>query len=757
MRPHPAVRVARALVAAALLACGAAEAAPPRPRLEPDTGSRPSFLTVAGDHLFFIADDGFAGPQIWALDEHGAARRQSLFRPQPGGAPPGEPRAAGGDVIFTAPDGGGLYQTRVGRGPAVARAFAPPDTRITTAASWNGHVYFGVSGSGSLGELWYAGAPGEQARRWRGPGEGQDALTPSLARLFSLPSGVVYSHFGRELDLSRNEYRLLTAPDQPARRLGAPGEPIEGVHDMFATGEDPVWYFASNMGLWRANLDTGEAIQLIDTQAGPVRRVGVPVLSGGRLFFQGHTAETGAELWTSDGAPEGTRLVKDIAPGVSDGGAYYLAPLRGGVCFVAKDNAHGGELWFSDGTEAGTRLVRDLIPGPRSAEPYQLTAWNGHVYFSCYNDTYGEELWRTDGTEEGTELAAEINPGPGSSEPYYITVFQDALYFSATDGVNGFEIWRSRGTPETTEQVTRIRPPASLVRSSSPRELTALGDVVYFTAVLPDRGRVLCASDGSAEGTGPVAYPEGDGAPLNPRGLEIHDGALYHQTGPEEAPQWWRIGAAGGMPEAAAQGPAPTPETLPGAEAAGLRVVPGSPVAFAGGYVCAAYTPEHGIEPWRHDPETGRFDLMGDVFAGPASSAPANFTVSGESVYFTANTPHGGTELFRSGAAPGSVEQVWDLHPTPISSMPDRLHADANGVSALIRSHPEGYLPQGAGRGEQAPHWLAPYVQPGEFAVTSNAEFFVCDTPDTGAELWLSTEGHASAWLVRDLYPNVTP
>jgi len=65
----------------------------------------------------------------------------------------------------------------------------------------------------------------------------------------------------------------------------------------------------------------------------------------------------GFELWKSDGSALGT-----VRLGHFDnwGGGR---PLNGRLLFVARSPTTGTELWQSDGTEEGTALVKDINPG----------------------------------------------------------------------------------------------------------------------------------------------------------------------------------------------------------------------------------------------------------------------------------------------------------------------------------------------------------------------------------------------------------
>ncbi len=74
------------------------------------------------------------------------------------------------------------------------------------------------------------------------------------------------------------------------------------------------------------------------------------------------------------------------------------------------------ELWVSDGTAGGTRLLKDIYPGVAGSFPESLFRRGSSIYFSAQDGVHGHELWRTDGTSEGTYLLLDINPGPESSQ-----------------------------------------------------------------------------------------------------------------------------------------------------------------------------------------------------------------------------------------------------------------------------------------------------------------------------------------------------
>jgi ELWxxDGT repeat protein len=252
---------------------------------------------------------------------------------------------------------------------------------------------------------------------------------------------------------------------------------------------------------------------------------------GDRLYFVGD-----GPLWRTDGTSGGT--VQAGPDNVVLTSIRPIAAMKGELYFAADDldvPEDGLELWKSDGSADGTRLVVDLFPGSslppsiqvNSSVPMDFVEVNGALYFSasiahdamgnpcgeistsCYN-AY-RELWKTNGTSEGTVLLKDPDV-PGPFDPRDLTAVGTALFFSADDSVAGRELWRSDGTPLGTARVKDICSrsqddsiyPCGLWGSSAPgssipTDLTAFKERLYFVAWSPGHGREMLRTNAAGD------------------------------------------------------------------------------------------------------------------------------------------------------------------------------------------------------------------------------------------------------------------
>lgn len=168
----------------------------------------------------------------------------------------------------------------------------------------------------------------------------------------------------------------------------------------------------------------------------------IPIVFESKLYFAATATNAmgSTELWSTDGTTLGTVRVKDICVGVCDSSPGNFMILGTTLYFAAAGTASNAELWKSDGTEAGTVLVKEINPTAASS-PSQLKVFNGSLFFSATDGATGTELWKTDGTEAGTVRIHDINPGAANAAPLYLTEMGSYLYFNATAATTGSELY----------------------------------------------------------------------------------------------------------------------------------------------------------------------------------------------------------------------------------------------------------------------------------------------------------------------------
>ena len=164
----------------------------------------------------------------------------------------------------------------------------------------------------------------------------------------------------------------------------------------------------------------------------------------GTLFFWANNKNYRRALWKTDGTSKGTGVVKRMDLD------YKVNASANGLLFFASDreSASGEELWVSDGSEAGTIRISETAAG-REGDIEEIVAYNDVILFNCNdfstNRASNNELWISDGTAEGTKLLKEI-PGDDYLNPQFLGVLNGEMMFKDRH----WNLWKTDGTTEGT-------------------------------------------------------------------------------------------------------------------------------------------------------------------------------------------------------------------------------------------------------------------------------------------------------------------
>ena len=405
------------------------------PRTNPtfQYGSYPTGLREHNGLLYFTADDGVHGAELWRSDGTSegtymvADVRPGAMGSYPGGGYYGRAmEIVGNKLYFLADDGthgnelwvtdgtsqGTQLVADINPGVASSNVGAPDSDYLTKSGFLVvGDVFYFPAFTANEGvELWKSDGTQAGTQLVRDINPGMDS---------SFPGGEAVQFL-----TVVGDWVLFTAtdPDHGTELWRTDGTALGTtlVKDINPNQDDDYYGYSSYPG----GADTGSNFKVWN----------------GAVYFSAHDGEAGFELWRSDGTTEGTYLLSEINPGEYGSypggyGSYTSIPgfyeLNGKLYFPAQTDDLWTELWSTDGTVNGTTLVKDINPGDEGGFPggyggfsygtFGFVKMGGYLYFSAIDgfgmSDHGAELWRTDGTTEGTTLVADISPGSGDSEP----------------------------------------------------------------------------------------------------------------------------------------------------------------------------------------------------------------------------------------------------------------------------------------------------------------------------------------------------
>ena len=483
----------------------------------PGDGLPLSKTEYRGD-LYFSADDGVLGQELWKLTEDGELFLVADVLAGPPSSVPLEFRVLHDELMFVANPAPterrvvvsynvdtNQVGTPFGISPSSFVSSDPRNLALFTNRDDESFIYFRAFGSEGI-ELWRS--------------DGTESGTTQVA---DIQSGVANS-FPNYLTVFNGE--LYFSASDGGFDLGAFGAPGGLSFDScFALNDED----CSGIELWKTD-GTAEGTQLVRDIDPRPKFSSFPrfmVVSSGRLYFTADDGEHGNELWTSDGTEDGTTMAADLWPGrptqfspPNSSSPYSLADFKDRLHFIANDgsgdrlwriNADGNaqdvsarvtssgnslpsvwpgtelfawrghlyfasidrELWRTDGETVAERLSGPISPGS-----FSIYDERDELYFAATSEAHGREIWTTDGTIKGTRLFRDVNPGPAGSYPCCFQDHAGQFFFSADDGTHGRELWKTDGSRDGTVLAADIHPTSG----SSVRNLSTLNGELYFSA-----------------------------------------------------------------------------------------------------------------------------------------------------------------------------------------------------------------------------------------------------------------------------------
>lgn len=160
---------------------------------------------------------------------------------------------------------------------------------------------------------------------------------------------------------------------------------------------------------------------------------------------------------------------------INDQAPDFLGEVNDSAILFLEDNG-STILYLSDGTQEGTTsfaTIEAIIQLDVSAEAVGLDL------FFVAAGAEGIELWKTDGTAQGTGLVYDLNTGTADSSPTELTAFNDKLYFAATTADDGRELFFTDGTASGTTLTTSA---IDGTEGQGPKELFVYDGVLFYSS-----------------------------------------------------------------------------------------------------------------------------------------------------------------------------------------------------------------------------------------------------------------------------------
>lgn len=629
-------------------------------------------LRAIGAIVFFIANDGQSGIELWRSDgtRNGTYRLRDI-NPGAASSSPDNLTVDGSTLFFSADDGSNGQELWSTTGTAESTHLVldiNPGAASSTPRELTvvGTTLFLIAGNAAQGlEVWRAPADGSTASIVQ---DIEPGAVPSIPRsLMRVGNGIVFAQAGQlyGAGVTGGATALGPLPCFDADPLTSSAIVI-GAHTLFHMRVtcDPA-HQITRTDIWSTDgtpQSTGPlrpAARLHFRSDSPPRAIA----ANGEAYFLANASAPGnlspgpiTTIWRSDGTASGTFEVGNFPQGVS---TTEIVRLGTRIYFSAGANTDpaGQELWSTDGTNAGTQLVRDIWPGTPGSFLAQMRIARGRLMFSADDGVAGIEPWVSDGTTAGTIRLGDLRVDTGtvgSGATGYFPLGAGAL-FVADDGSSGRELWFTDGTESGTRRVADIAPGEA---SSDPSFFVEVNGAAIFEANDGTSGRELWRTDGTTAGTRRIAdiSPGArDGNPISSSfGALVLGGVAYFAANDAtHGTDLWRT-------DGTTAGTFLLTELSPGPDSSGIEFM-----GIAGGRVQFVGQTAASRRLWSTDGTAAGTQLLrADMEPGPGSDS----ALFQGSLYFQGIDTSGDAELWRTdGTATGTV-RVRDINPTGSST-----------------------------------------------------------------------------------------
>ncbi|MEC8352926.1 MAG: ELWxxDGT repeat protein, partial [Candidatus Thermoplasmatota archaeon] len=520
------------------------------------------------------------------------------------------------------------------------------------------------------------------------------------------------------------------------------------------TGIEPWAYNTTNGTIWQLaniNQDVPEDIlghsypAMGQSSARPDGTTG-PYIIGDSFYFDAK-GPSGHELYGYNTSNQTVWQATDIASGKWTGelGSPQGHVFGDKLIFYANNGSYGAqgstgfEWWIHDTSNNSTWVVTNIGNGYSRSGPTQAILVGDTLYFHqtdcpspCSDpNSNGSEMWAHDISNESTWQVADIWVGNGSGYFQSPILVGDTILFRAIDGITGWELWAHQPS-----EITSI---PNISSSDSSGGMTNVNGAVCTVSPALPTGLNIDSSTCTISGTPSVVTSNTTYTVTANISGTIYQGTVWLATmtfGTITSPV---MGAELDLGEAM------TPITLNYTSQAGnATVYNGNGTAWqvknigigttdsqnaTGGassdprsltalgntvfFVANDKTHNHNFELWKSDGTESGTVMVKDINPNLQNSAINELTVMGDTLYFTANDGTHGVELWKSDGTESGTVMVKDIY---------------NGSSTGAY---------------------------GDLTVVGNTLYFSANDGTHGVELWKSDGTESGTVMVKDIQSGI--
>ncbi len=398
-------------------------------------------LKAVNEKLFFSANDGMTGPELWVTN--GTSKGTFLLkdiRPGANGSEPSNLISFNNRLFFVA-----MHETQPWS-QLWSSDGSPENTNIFSTVTnpsnlvvFKDQLYF-TSGDGGLYKT--SGQDGEI--------QIVDIMQFDRIRFLIATDEYFYYYKGGETQFLRTNGVQVSAipfPDN-AEEFTLLGFQRSD-QNLFAiysrnNNEDIRIY------VWDEVPTAWNLLKEFDTSGNSRRQIGNFAKVNNKLFFSFNYDITD-ELWVSDGSPTGTQLVKSFELFPGDGDSHMTAFKEyQGTLYFRSGKLTGKALWKSDGTPEGTIKFHDVVVVTPDNSSNFFEESGGKLFFGGTPNELmltSSKLWVTEGTPQSTREYFNHTQS-GFSVPSKLTDVNGLLYFVTLEDVNKITLWNNNPSPE---------------------------------------------------------------------------------------------------------------------------------------------------------------------------------------------------------------------------------------------------------------------------------------------------------------------